>query len=229
VLVEIEHDVDSMMDWGLLGYHVGEEVQDEIPVLKGIRRAPNLIRLKHFGAAGASSGGIEMYHIPGVTPEAPSFEAAFGGNRAKMTVKFGAAERRAAYEKLNASATSTDIDFVMLGCPHNSIEQVWLASRLLDGKRVHANTQLWIFAPRAIAEMAERNGYTKIIRAAGAHLLADTCPAISRVMPKGTKTAMTDSAKQSHYLPAITGVATRFGSVEDCVQAALTGKWTPSL
>ena len=40
---------------------------------------PDLTDLKHFGAAAASSGGVEMYHIVGVTPEAPTVEAAFGG------------------------------------------------------------------------------------------------------------------------------------------------------
>jgi predicted aconitase len=117
----------------------------------------------------------------------------------------------------------------MLGCPHNSIEQVWLASRLLEGKRVHANTELWIFTPRATKSIADRNGYTKIIEDAGAHLMSDTCPAIGRVMPKGTKVVATDSAKQAHYLPAIMNVQALFGSVTDCVEAALTGRWNGDL
>ena len=225
-LVEVECEVESMMDWGLLGYHVGEIVQDDIPVLRGVRHAPNLIRLKHFGAAAASSGGIEMYHIPGTTPEAPSEEAALGGRKARAAFKYGPAERRSAYEKLNSSAKDRAVDFVMLGCPHNSVEQVWLISRLLDGKRIAAGTQLWIHTPRMIREVADRNGYTDIIRKAGAQLLSDTCPAISRLVPKGTRVACTDSAKQAHYLPAITGVETWFGSVDDCVAAALTGRWS---
>ena len=73
-LVDVEIDVDSMMDWGLLGYAIGEVVQEDIPVLSGIRKVPSMIKLKHFGAAGASSGGIEMYHVPGVTPEANTVE-----------------------------------------------------------------------------------------------------------------------------------------------------------
>ena len=39
----------------------------------------------------------------------------------------------------------------------------------------------------------------------------------------------TDSAKQAHYLPAIMNVQTWFGSVEDCVNAALTGRWSGEL
>jgi len=55
--------------------------------------------------------------------------------------------------------------------------------------------------------------------------MSDTCPAISRRLPQGTRVIATDSAKQAHYLPAITGVQGWFGSVRDCVDAALTGTW----
>jgi predicted aconitase len=227
--VEVECNVESMMDWGLLGYYVGEIVQDEIPVITGIKHQPNLIRLKHFGAAAASSGGIEMYHIPGITPEAPSVEAAFGGNKPQLSLNFGAAERRSAYEKLNSGASNRNVDFVMLGCPHNSIDQVWLIASLLDGRKISANTELWVHTPRALREVADRNGYTRMITDAGGHVMSDTCPAISRHMPKGTKVVATDSAKQAHYLPAITGVAAWFGSVKDCVEAAVSGRWNGGL
>ena len=82
---------------------------------------------------------------------------------------------------------------------------------------------------RALREVADRNGYTKMITDAGGFVMSDTCPAISRHMPKGTKVVATDSAKQAHYLPAITGVSAWFGSVTDCVEAAITGRWSGGL
>jgi predicted aconitase len=212
-----------------LGYHVGELIQDDIPVLAGCARAPSMIKLKHFGAAASSSGGVEMYHIPGATPEAPTIEAAFGSRRPSGTIRYGAQERRRAYDNLNSSARSRDVDFVMIGCPHNSLEQVWLATRLLEGRRVHENSALWIFTPRALKSVADRNGCTAIIEQAGAHLMSDTCPAIGRVLPKGARVVATDSAKQAHYLPAIMGVETWFGSLADCIDAALTGRWNGGL
>lgn len=224
-LVEVEYDVQSNMDWGLLGYYVGKIVQERVPVLSGIRRTPNLVRLKHFGAAAASSGGVEMYHIPGVTAEARSVEEAFGKKQPVATLKFGKAERQQAYEELNALGKDKDVDFVMFGCPHASIEQIWEICRLLEGKRVHSNTNLWIFTPRGIRDLADRNGYTKIIKDAGGVLMTDTCPCLGRFVPKGTKVMATDSGKQSHYAPSILGVQAWYGSVEDCVNAAITGKW----
>ncbi|MDX3905466.1 MAG: aconitase X catalytic domain-containing protein [Pigmentiphaga sp.] len=228
-LVELDMPIESMSDWGMLGYYVGDAVQDKVPVITGTGLAPSTLKLKHFGAAAASSGGVEMYHIPGFTPEAPTLEAAFGGNRPREVFRFGPKERQSVYENLNATARDPEVDFVMLGCPHYSIEQIWEVCRLLQGKRVHENTQLWIFTPRATKQIADQNGYTKIITDAGGYLMSDTCSALGRVIPKGTKVAAVDSAKQVHYLPAIMGIQAWFGSTADCIEAALTGRWKGGL
>jgi predicted aconitase len=228
-LVELGVEVESTADWGLLGYWMGDIVQERIPVLTGVGEVPNLARLKHFGAAASSSGGVELYHMPGITPEARTVEEAFGGGKPEQRLRYGAAERKAAYDKLNSTARDTKVDYVMLGCPHYTIEQIWEACKLLEGKRIHPDSSLWIFTPRAIAELAEKNGYTRIITDAGGVLMSDTCSALGQVMPKGVKVAAVDSAKQAHYLPAIMGVQTWFGTTEDCVRAAVSGKWTGKL
>lgn len=228
-LVELEVEVKDTADWGLLGYWIGEAVQDRVPVLSGVRHVPNLSRLKHFGASASSSGGVEMYHVVGVTPEARSLDEAFGGKRPQTTLKYGPAERKLAYERVNSTARDRDVDYVMLGCPHYSIEQIWEACQLLEGQRVHENCSLWIFTPRAIRHLADQNGYTKTIEDAGGFLMTDTCSAVGRVLPKGVKVAAVDSAKQAHYLPAIMGVQAWFGTTAECIQAAITGRWSGGL
>ncbi|GHJ34782.1 aconitase X catalytic domain-containing protein [Streptomyces sp. TS71-3] len=233
--VRVETPVESFLDWGLLGYFTGDVVQEGRPVISSVSSAagelarPDLVDLKHFGAASASSGGVELYHIPGVTPEAPTVREAFGGRRVPEPVVFGAAERRAVYETLNDQGTSTDVDFVLLGCPHASVDQMRDAARALDGRKLHSGTQLWIMAPRALKDAADRSGYTAVIEAAGGRVLVDSCPAMSRAAPPGTKVFATDSAKQAHYLPAILGIEAWFGTLEDCVDAAVTGRWKGEL
>ena len=227
--VQLDLPVESTFDWGMLGYFIGDFVQDKVPVVDGLGAVPNLQRLKHFGAAAASSGGVEMYHLVGVTPEALTAEQAYGGNRPLEVVRYGAAERRAVYERLNANGKSTQVDYVMLGCPHYTIEQIWEAARLIEGRKVHENCELWIFTPRAIKALADQNGYTAIIEAAGGKIFADSCSAMSRATPKGTRVVALDSAKQAHYLPAILGVEAWFGTTADCIDAACTGRWNGSL
>ena len=113
----------------------------------------------------------------------------------------------------------------MLGCPHYTIEQIWEAAQLLEGRKVHADSALWIFTPRAIKEIANRNGYTQIIEAAGGKLMTDSCSAMSRAVPPGTQVVALDSAKQAHYLPAILGLQAWVGTTAQCIDAACTGQW----
>jgi predicted aconitase len=223
--VTLEAPVETVEDWGLLGYWMGEWAQERVPAVQGIGAVPNLPRLKHFGAAASSSGGVEMFHLIGVTPEAPSWEAAFGGQAPKEHRRYGRADRAATLERLNATARDAQVDYVMLGCPHYTIEQIWEAAQLLEGRRVNANCALWIWTPHAIKALADRNGYTEVIEAAGARILTDSCSAMSRAVPPGTRVVACDSAKQVHYLPAILGVQAWFGTTSQCIDAACTGRW----
>jgi len=222
--------VESFQDWGMLGYFAGSVSGEDRPVITGSLSQPDLTELKHFGAAAATSGGVELYHIPGITPEAASVEAAFGpGASVPDAVVYGPAERAAVYETLNEIGSSTDVDFILLGCPHASLEQIRQAASLLDGKRLASGTELWIMAPRALKVMADRSGYTAVIERAGGQVLADSCPAMSRTAPAGTRVFATDSAKQAHYLPAILGIEAWFGTTEECIAAAVTGRWNGEL
>jgi len=223
--VDVRMPVDSVFEWGMLGYFVGDAVQDTIPVITGDISDANLIRHKHFGAAAASSGGVEMYHMVGITPEAPSVEAAFGGAAKGERFVYDAAARARVYETLNSVGSSTDVDYVMLGCPHYSIEQIAQAAALIEGRKVHENSALWIFTSRAVKAEADASGYARILRSAGALLMTDTCSAISQAVPKGTRVAALDSAKQVHYLPAMLGIEGLYGTTAECIDAACTGKW----
>jgi hypothetical protein len=224
-LIDVTVPVDNFLDWGMLGYFAGGIAGEDHPVVSGTIATPDLTELKHFGAAAATSGGVELYHIPGVTPEAATLEAAFNGPRPPEEYVYGPEQRRGVYETLNEIGASTDVDFVLLGCPHASVDQIRRTAAALDGKKLNAATELWLMAPRALKDVADRSGYTEVIERAGGRVLADSCPAMSRAAPRGTRVFATDSAKQAHYLPAILGIEAWFGTLEDCVDAAVTGRW----
>src|SRR5437870_6514466 len=60
----------------VLGHLVGKLAEDRIPVIEGVSVSPTEDDLKAFAAAVASSGRVALFHIAGVTPEAPTVEAA---------------------------------------------------------------------------------------------------------------------------------------------------------
>jgi predicted aconitase len=83
LLVELDAKLDDLADWGALGKIVGEPNQDyfAVPVFVDAGRVPVSDELKHLGASLASYGSMAMFHMPGVTPEAPTPKAAFGGRK----------------------------------------------------------------------------------------------------------------------------------------------------
>jgi predicted aconitase len=206
-LINVDIDVNNVMDWYLLGYYAGEKSQLAVPVINlSHEMVPNINMLKGFNAAGASSGGIMMYHVVGVTPEAPTLEAAFGHKRISEALSYGQMERRQTYEALN-SAKDPSVDLVNIGCPHYS----------------------WIWTAHQLKAIADRNGYTDVILKAGGQLMTDSCPLNTNLFPSGTKVVATDSAKHAHYAPAIAGLGVWFGSMKECIDAAITGRWRGEL
>ena len=228
-LVEIEIKLENNTDWDLLGYYVGERVPSlGVPVFKGVTTVPRREMLTSCFASLATSGGVEMCHIVGLTPEARTLQDAFGNNKPEVTIRFGAEQRKEAYQVLN-TARDEDVDLIILGCPHYSISQIEQVCSLLRGKTIHENTTLWIYTAAPIKTMADKSGYTDVITKAGAYLLTGSCPLVAECWPKGTKIIATDSGKQAYYTGSATGIGVWYGSMSDCVNAAITGKWRGEL
>ena len=65
------------MDAPALGYLLGQKVVDKVPF---IEHYPfSRIELKNMGGAMAASGGVALFHVEGVTPEAPDMKSVFDG------------------------------------------------------------------------------------------------------------------------------------------------------
>ncbi len=227
LIVDVELEPTNMFDWGLLGYYVASVCGLKIPIYRNINSSPNVNMLMSLNAAGGSSGSIIMYHILGITPEAASLEMATGNKKITERIKFGEKEKKKAYDKLNKSK-SDKVDIVILGCPHYSIESIAKVANLIDGKMINSNTELYITTNRQIKSLADGNGYTETIARAGGLLLADTCGL--EFHHNESAVIATDSPKQAHYYPGKCGVENAwYGKVEDCIEAAISGRWKGEL
>lgn len=64
-----------------------------------------------------------------------------------------------------------------------------------------------------------------MIAETGGTVVYDTCIVSSHIDKLGFQNVVTSSAKAAYYLPSLIVVSTFFGSLEDCVDAAITGCW----
>jgi predicted aconitase len=221
--VTVTANLENPTDWGALGYFAGRLAGLGIPVFEGARR-PTQEEAKQLCAALASSGGVTMCHIAGVTPEAPTLEAAFYGNVPKPVATFDDATLADTYALLSAH-TGTEIDSVILGCPHASLLEIAQIAALLRGKRVADGVRLWINAARGTKRSAEAIGYAATIEAAGGTLLCDTCPTNLRIP---ARRIVTPGFKQAHYARGMVGAEVIVADTGACIQAAIAGRWIES-
>jgi hypothetical protein len=129
---------------------------------------------------------------------------------------------QAAIESLN-DATAEEVDFVSLGCPHLSIQELARIAELLEGKKVAK--EFWITTARPTKQIADRMGYTQVIEASGARIAADTCCVVAPI--RGLFQAMaTDSAKACYYAYSKNRFKTVFKPFDEVVAEALTTNMT---
>ena len=105
-----------------------------------------------------------------------------------------------------------------------SINEIAKVAELLKGKKVAEGTEFWVATSRTTKQLADKRGYTEVIEAAGAKFACDTCMAVAPL--KGRfKSLATTSAKGCFYSRQ-NSMKTKMGSIEECVEAAVTGKWS---
>ncbi len=207
----------------VLGHLIGKMARDQVPVISELEVQPTEDQLKALGAASASSGSVALFHIIGVTPEAPSLTAAFQGKPPAKTVPVTMDLLRRARRELT-SAEGEKLDMIVLGSPHFSLSEFRQLAPMVAGKRAHPDISFLITSSRAMALLAERAGVLEPIRQFGARLTVDTCILASPMLPPEIRRLMTNSAKYAYYAPGLLDTEITFGSLQDCVDSAIAGQ-----
>ena len=166
---------------------------------------------------------MALCHIVGVTPEAPTLDAAFQGRAPGVTHVVGMSELRAARAELT-TATGETPDLVLLGSPHFSLAEFRQLAPLLDGQARHPDVRFLVTTSRAVVALAEQAGLLTPLRRFGGQLTVDTCPLATPMLPPEIRTLMTNSAKYAYYAPGLLDTQVIYGSLADCVRSAVEGR-----
>ena len=144
----------------VLGALMGRLAGDRIPVLNGLDVSPDEEQLKALGAASASTGAVALFHIVGITPEAPTIEAAFQGGIPTQVIDITPQMVRNMWRDLTTAEGDT-LNMVVLGSPHFSLAQFQQLAPLLEGKHRHPDVQFLVTSSRAMTALAHRAGVLK--------------------------------------------------------------------
>jgi hypothetical protein len=232
IVVEVRCPVRDVADFGALSYVVGKQVgnatlwfadlADALPPLPEDITLGGAAgdRLKTLGAGLAAYGAVALFHIAGYTPEARDLGERLAKPNARRLV---VDSLDPGYTVMDADPDLRQIDLVTIGCPHASLSEIEQIAAMLHGQRV--TTQLWVTTARITRDRARVAGWVQAIEAAGGQVVADTCAVVAPVRSIGITTMATNAGKMACYAPAHSKVKMRYGSLEQCVAAAVTGMW----
>jgi predicted aconitase len=231
-LIHVETKLTDPTDYGALGFCIGERVGGGVPVVTGLV-SPQQEELIAMGSAMATSGEVALFHIPGVTAECPTLEGAFTKGASYDEFSIDANDIRQVFEKLHTAKSDT-VDFVFLGCPHYTLEQIRQVAILLEGRKIHKDVKFWVCTSRSNKAIAELTGYSEVIKDAGGLIVCDCCGVVSHLdqairrhyaLPiPAVNNMITDSVKQAKYANDGIGCTTIVAKLEDCIEAAVRGK-----
>jgi hypothetical protein len=203
----------------VFGAWLGEAVGASVPAIVGLPPDVSEDRLKALGAAAASTGAVGLFHVVGVTPEAPSLEAALAEGAGELRPT--SADIRARRDRLS-SAADEGVDAVAVGSPHFSPAEFETLERLLIGRRM----RLPVYACTGRDTLAglEQSGAATRLRGCGVTLVVDTCVVVTHILPAGGGVLMTNSGKFAHYALPNVGWRVAFGALADCVETGVAGR-----
>ena len=214
ITANVKTTISSNDAFGALGKAIGQKLEgfSEKPIayITGIAHA-SVDNLKSFCASIATYGGAAMFHMQEITPEAGLV------SQPLRSIDITNEDIDAAHASMNDASTD-EIDFVSLGCPHLSSNEIARIAELLAGK--HVTKEFWITTARPTKQIADRMGYTSIIEASGAKFAADTCCVVAPI--KGRFHALaTDSAKACYYAYSKNKFKTMLRPFDEVVAEAL--------
>ncbi len=203
--VAVKARIEKPMEFGALGYVVGKAVKGKVPLITGIKGADE-DRLKSLAASIVTYGGAPLFHIDGITPEKQEVP----DEKIEVTQE----DIGKAVEEMN---DSEDAEFIFIGCPHCSLEELRTIAGHLKGKKV--TKELWIGVARPVKKKADEEETSKVIEESGAKFACDTCHVVAPL--KGRfRTIATNSAKGIFYGRGRNKFKTVFRDMKGCLELA---------
>jgi predicted aconitase len=220
---------ETVADWGIVGALIGRKLNSYWSVLAvelaGPR--PTILDLNHMALSMASYGSIAMFHVIGVTPEAANWETASGGKAIEVEV---ISKRHVADFYEEWGGVGEKLDVVALSTPQLDIPEMVEIAALLDGREVHDDTTLLVYAPLEIKEACARIGLNATIEKAGGRVVHghDFFATFAKEIreSQGWERLMTHSVKMVNICEGY-GYKSTPASIPRCIASAIAGKVLP--
>jgi len=229
VVVRIDDNLDVSKfedtDWDLFALAVAKLTKEKRPAIVGMPGI-GLTEMKHFLAVLAVMAGLPLVHIVGVTPEAPTLEAATQGHVPENEFVIGQREIEAA-KKVANTTNNTKIDYILMGCPHLTMKEIKITADEMRGKKTAEGVKIVAVTTKELYEQAKDMGFVDDIVNAGGQVTYQMCIAFAGTQLRNAA-VLTNSAKAGYWYSGFGAIqknrTVRLASTRICARSAIAGK-----
>lgn len=215
-LFEVDAELEGLHSYHLLAAAICRGGQGGVPAVTGLRGPIDADFLFGFCAAFATYSNGAMFHLVGITPEAPDLATLFPKG-VPTPVRIGAEELAQELQRVRG-CDPREAELVIIGCPHASLAQLRALRGKTLGRRVRAGRRLLVHTNADVITAAAQEGVLDNLARAGVEVSADTCVYVGLNAFKPGTALATDSAKMA-FLMASRGLRTAVASLDECVEA----------
>lgn len=222
VMVKVEARLEKTSDFAALGTYAARAFGPKVYVFTGLEHLtfPNEL-YNYIGPALSTWGRVALYHIVGHTPEAPTLEDVYGKKKSQYEIVFSQKNLDEIYAEFTPTVTGNK--FVLLGCPHCTLNELQEIAQLLEGNRIKPNSCLWVLTNLNTQMLAKRNGLIDIIEKAGGQIVSEMCWCLSiktKDIVSSYDSFVTNSTKALYFSRSL-GMPTYLKTREDCIKSIL--------
>lgn len=220
-----------------LGHLCGTLSDGRVPLVIGLENWNDIVsvdNLKAFCAAFGTTGSSPLVHIAGITPEATDMSVVnefVQGCRSTQVITLSQLDET--FNLLDArSDGQNSVELVALGNPHLSVTECKEIARLIQAAPSptvkSVNTRIMACMSRTVHQSVDPDD-EKVMTDFGIEFVFDTCWCMlldEPIIPSNiSATILTNSGKYAHYGPGLTQRHFRYGSMNDCINAARLGHY----
>ena len=199
IKIKIDADLNSELDYGILGYFAGKTVKESCVSFGPYVSNIDMYKTKSLAAALGTSGACGMFSNKEIDGEA---------------ISFGKEEAKSVMDELNSNESG---DVIALGSPQLGSYELELISNMMGGKKF--SKKCMIFCARPTYEKACSSGIAQKLESAGANIICDACTCLSPLLTHDEYDGViTNSIKAAHYLNKSNKISVCLSSIKSIIK-----------
>ena len=200
-----ELELDSELDYGLLGYFTGKTIQNSCTGICNVSNKSAIWNIKSLAAGIGTSGSCGMFQMQ-------------KSDNSIEKITYGELEMKETRDELN---TAEDGQVITFGSPQLGMEELCKIQTMLQNRKFTKPCK--VFCPKIVYCKAKKLGLIELLQRSGVSFISDACTCLTPLITrKNYDSIITNSVKASYYMKTSNKISVALMSLKSIIRKYTT-------